>query len=198
MGRTPVNKKRIDNKSKQMEIASRLGVAFFENGFSNYSTEEICEIAQKSKATIYKYFRSKEEIVEFITQMKLTEIHRFADLLSDNTMDYPERYRSAVELVINAFSGISHLFLDDLKKEYPNIFEVIVGFKNISINLLEDFYNQGVTSGGFRDLNPKLLAANDDLFFTSILETDFLTGKEFTIQELFENYFSARFNGILK
>ncbi len=198
MGRTPVNKKRINNKSKQLEIASKLGVVFFEKGFSVFSTDEICEIAEKSKATIYKYFSSKEEMVAFITNKKLEEIQQFASFLSDDSMSYSRRYRKAVELVINSFGGISYLFLEDLKNEFPHLFDSLITLKGLSISLLEAFYKEGVESGDFSKINPTLLAAGDDLFFTAILETDFLSKKAFTIQELFESYFSARFHGILK
>lgn len=198
MGRTPVNKKRINNRSKQNEIADNLGSVFFKEGFSDVSTEELCDIAKKSKATIYKYFKSKEEIVAHITNAKLEEISKFANLLSDEKLSYPDRYKSAVELVISAFEGISYKFLNDLKNDYPPLFNGIVNLKDFSITLLEGFYQAGITSGDFINLNPKLLAANDDVFFTAILETDFLENKDFSIQELFEIYFNSRFKGILQ
>lgn len=198
MGRTPVNKKRVTNKAKQDEIAHRLGQVFFEHGFSNTSTEELCDIAKKSKATIYKYFQSKEEIITYITNEKLSEIERFQVFLFAEELSFSERYKKAVMLVIEAFEGISHYFLTDLKNDYPELFEALATLKNFSIALLEDFYAKGVKAGAFRNIDPKLLAANDDLFFTAILETEFLSDKSFSIHELFESYFNARFKGILK
>lgn len=198
MGRAPVNKKRISNTAKQDEIATKLGKVFFDRGFSAISTEELCEIAGKSKATIYKYFESKEEMISYITSKKLSEIKSFEGLLFANELSFAERYRKAVMLVIKAFEGISHFYLTDLKQEYPSLFDALTNLKNFSIVLLEDFYGRGIESGDFRNLDPKLLAANDDLFFTAILETEFLNDKTFSIHELFENYFNSRFKGILK
>lgn len=197
MGRAPVNKKRINNLSKQNEIAASLGMIIFQNGFSSISTEDLCDITHKSKATIYKYFRSKEEIIAFITREKLEEIQQFSDFLYDIKLPFSKRYKNAVELVIFAFEGISYQFLFDLKNEYPQLFEAITQLKNGSISLLEDFYKSGIHAGAFRDLDPKMLAANDDIFFTAILETDFLANKDFGIKELFENYFKTRFQGLL-
>lgn len=197
MGRAPVNKKRINNLSKQKEIAASLGVIIFKNGFSDISTEDLCDITNKSKATIYKYFRSKEEIIAFITSEKLAEIQQFSDYLADNDLPFSKRYKNAVELVISAFEGISYQFLFDLKNEYPQLFEAITLLKDGSISLLEEFYKSGIHGKAFRDLDPKMLAANDDIFFTAILETDFLANKNFGIKELFENYFRTRFEGLL-
>lgn len=196
MGRTPVDKERINNKSKQNEIASKLSVVFFKRGFSTISTEELCEIAHKSKATVYKYFRSKEEIVAFITHKKMNEIQLFSDHLSDDSLDYALRYKKAVELVINAFDGISYKFLEDMKNEFPSLFESLGQLKDMSIKLLEDFYKKGMESGDFRSIDPRILAGNDDIFFTAILETNFLSKQDFTIKDLFEGYFNARFTGI--
>lgn len=197
MGRPPVNKTRVDNLQKQVDIARKLAPVFFEQGFSNYSTEDICRITEKSKATVYKYFRSKRDMISFMTSQKLEEIKLFTTLLSDESLPYSERYRQAVEEVLKAFEGISFRFLEDLKLEYPDLFELLINLKNFSIQLLKDFYKSGIQKGEFRNLDPELLSANDDLFFTAILETDFLSDKIFSIQELFNNYFRARFEGIL-
>ncbi|MCB9189462.1 MAG: TetR/AcrR family transcriptional regulator [Flavobacteriales bacterium] len=197
MGRTPVNKSRIDNRSKQLEIANLLSPVFFEQGFSSFSTEDICAIAKKSKATIYKYFSSKGDMISFITSQKLEEIRLFAPKLADETLPYSERYKQAVNVAIESFGGISYQFLKDLKTEFLELFDLLINLKDISITLLRDFYQSGINAGEFRNLNPELLSANDDLFFTAILETDFLSDKTYSIQELFNNYFRARFQGIL-
>lgn len=180
-----------------MEIALKLSVVFFDKGFSNYSTEDICDIAGKSKATIYKYFSSKEDMISLITSHKMEEIKQFASFLSNKDLKYQDRYKEAIELAVNAFGGISYSYLTDLKNEFPEIFAQLINLKNFSIQLLEDFYQKGIESGEFRKINPTLLAANDDLFFTAILETDFLSDKNFSIQQVFETYFNSRFQGIL-
>lgn len=197
MGRTPVDKERIQNLEKQTEIADALQPYFFNDGFSNASTSEICHLAGKSKATIYKYFESKEEIISFITARKLMEIQNFDRFLNDEKENHATRYKLAVRLVVDAFDGISFLFLNDLKKEYPHIFQMIFQMKNASIDLLKIFYLKGIEAGEFRGNNADLLASNDDLFFTAILETDFLSRQKHNLKELFEIYFEVRFHGLL-
>jgi hypothetical protein len=39
---------------------------------------------------------------------------------------------------------------------------------------------------------------NDNLFFSAILESDFLKNQELNLKEIFEGYFKIRFKGILK
>ena len=136
-------------------------------------------------------------MLALITSNKMEEIKQFESALSNEKLKYFERYRAAVEMAVNAFGGISYLFLKDLRTEFPEMFGLLVSLKNYSIGLLEDFYRQGIEANEFRSLNPTLMAANDDLFFTTIMETDFLSDKEFSIQELFECYFLSRFQGIL-
>lgn len=197
MGRIPVDKERIKNRKKQLEISGALAPIFFKEGFSHISTEDLCKIANKSKATIYKYFESKEDMVAFITIGKLEEINSFAGALSDESVGFSDRYINAVKLVMHALDGISYAFLSDVKKEYPALYQAILDLKNASIMLLEDFYEQGIEIGAFKIKDSKLLAAMDDMFFITLLETDFLSQHNFDLRQLFEGYFALRFEGLL-
>ncbi|MCB9194941.1 MAG: TetR/AcrR family transcriptional regulator [Flavobacteriales bacterium] len=198
MGRTPVDKIRLQNLKKQNEIAAKLSSEFFEKGFLNVSTEDLCLIAGKSKATLYKYFESKEDMIQYITSNKLKEISGFVEKLNNENNIYPVRYKEAVELVLSSLNGISFTFLSELKIEYPGIFKTLIELKENSILLLTNFYSEGVKAEAFKDFDPKLLAALDDMFFTTMLETDFLNNKSYSVKQLFEQYFKTRFEGLLK
>lgn len=197
MGRIPVNKPRVQNIDKQKEIASSLFNLFMSEGFHSQSTERICEVSKKSKATLYKYFESKKEIIQFIIQDKLKDISMFAELITDEKIDHKTRYLNAVSLTINAIEGISPIFLKEVSIVYPDIFNMILDLKELSLNLLKEFYADGTRKKVFVDLPAEMLVMNDDLFFTAILESDFMNSKETDLKTLFEGYFKIRFNGIL-
>jgi AcrR family transcriptional regulator len=198
MGRIPVNKPRVQNITKQKEIAAALFDIFMEEGFIVQSTEKICELSGKSKATLYKYFESKKEIIQFIIQNKLQSISQFGELITDEKIDHKTRYLNAVSLTINAIEGITPIFLKDVSIAYPDLFKMILDLKELSLNLLKEFYADGIRKNVFIDLTAEMLVMNDDLFFTAILESDFMETKETNLKTLFEGYFKIRFNGILK
>lgn len=198
MGRTPIDKPRTKNIKKQKEITSALFPVFMEKGIHSLSTEDICNITGKSKATLYKYFESKKEMVQFILEERLSELYRFSDFLNDATFDHKTRYKNAVSVTINAIDGISPLFLSDLSEHYPDLYKGILDLKRLSLDLLKDFYADGIKKNVFMDLSADLLVMNDNLFFTAILESDFIKNQDLNLKEIFEGYFKIRFNGILK
>jgi AcrR family transcriptional regulator len=198
MGRIPVNKPRVQNFTKQKEISSSLFNLFMEEGFISQSTEKIFEFSVKSKATLYKYFESKKEIIQFIIQNKLQAISQFSELITDEKIDHKTRYLNAVSLTINAIDGITPICLKDVSIAYPDLFKMILDLKEMSLLLLKEFYADGITKNVFVDLTAEMLVMNDDLFFTAILESDFMDSKENNLKTLFEGYFKIRFNGILK
>lgn len=198
MGRIPVDKPRVQNIAKQKEIASALFDLFMIEGFLAQSTETICKVSGKSKATLYKYFESKKEIIQFIIQDKLQAISQFSEFLTDKKIDHKTRYLNAVSLTINAIEGITPIFLKDVSIAYPDLFKMILELKEYSLQLLKEFYADGIRKNVFVDLSAEILVMNDDLFFTAILESDFMDSKETNLKTLFEGYFKIRFNGILK
>ena len=144
MGRTPIDKPRTKNLKKQKEIASALFPSFMENGIHALSTEDICKITGKSKATLYKYFESKKEMVQFILEERLSELYHFNEFLNDDRYDHKTRYKNAVSVTINAIDGISPLFLSDLSEHYPDLYQGILDLKRMSLELLKDFYADGI------------------------------------------------------
>ena len=68
----------------------------------------------------------------------------------------------------------------------------------MSLELLKDFYADGIQKNVFVNLSADLLVMNDNLFFTAILESDFIKNQDLNLKEIFEGYFKIRFNGILK
>ncbi len=198
MGRIPVNKPRVQNIVKQKEIASALFELFMKEGFLAQSTEKLCSVSGKSKATLYKYFESKKDIIQFIIQDKLQAISQFNDFLTDPKIDHKTRYLNAVSLTIDAIEGITPIFLKDVSTAYPDLFKMILDLKEYSLQLLKEFYADGIQKNVFVDLSAEILVMNDDLFFTAILESDFMDSKDINLKTLFEGYFKIRFNGILK
>ncbi len=198
MGRIPVDKPRIQNINKQKEIASALFSLFMEEGFQNQSTTKLCEVSGKSKATLYKYFESKREIVQFIMEDKLKKIASFKDIILNEKFDHKTRYKNAVSVTIDAIDGITPVFLKDIAMVYPDLYKAILELKKMSLDTLRDFYEDGIKKNVFINLSADILVLNDDLFFTAILESDFMETQKLDLKTLFEGYFKIRFNGILK
>lgn len=82
---------RVSRGSKERAILTAARTVFLDDGFSGAGVDAITEAAAISKATLYKYFRSKEQL---FTAVLLDEIER-AEEVSD---PYLEALRSSSDL----------------------------------------------------------------------------------------------------
>jgi AcrR family transcriptional regulator len=198
MGRTPVDKVRSSNSGKQKTIIDALEPHYMAKGIKAISAEDMCEITKKSKATIYKYFDSRKEIVQQILITKIDSLTQFHTVLFNPELDYLKRYKQAVTIATESVQDISSIFLSDLSELFPDLFEQIVNLKKMSIDLLKQFYTEGIKDGAFIDVSPDVLALNDELFFDAIVNPEFLRNRNLNLKEAFDGYFKIRFEGIIR
>ena len=198
MGRKSLNKERKDNPKKKLEWIEILIPYFQKNGLKSITMDEVASVLNKSKATVYKYFKSKEEIIEFGLGNKLEHIQHFEEILKDENTPYLDRYFKSIEHLTLHISDISNLFLSDLKHLYPEIWKRVSAFIEYAISIIIDYYKEGINLNIFDNINPSLMAMSDRYFFASLSDPDFLISNNLSITEAFNQYFRMKFFGIVK
>ena len=124
MGRKALDKERKINPKRKEEWAFQLLPFFQEQGLKGITMDKVAKALGKSKATIYKYFESREEIIAMTIAQKLSEIQHFEEKLSDQSLPYLDRYKEAVQYLSEHIGDISNLFLSDLKHELPQLWQM--------------------------------------------------------------------------
>jgi AcrR family transcriptional regulator len=198
MGRKAIQKVRFDNPNKKIEWVKKLSRTFHEKGISPFTMDDIAILLEKSKATVYKYFTTKEEIVELCVAYNLSEIAKFENILKDESMEYVVRYTESTKVFMENISLMSVDYLNDLKKNYPALWKKITDFQEYSLHVLSDYYAVGIKKGIFNDIHPAILALSDQLFFNAILNPKFLKSNSLTLKKAFEEYFKMKCFGMLK
>lgn len=198
MGRKALNKKRSNNPDKKREWIKTLYPYLQEHGLKDVTMDNIAAYLQKSKATVYKYFNSKDEIVSMTISQKLEQILAFEAILNDQNIPFTERYYGLLQHLAIAFSDISVVLLQDIKAYYPQQWERVIAFTDYTIQVLMNFYQNGIALGVFNDVNPKMLGLTDRIFLNALTNPEILLQYELSIQEAFEQYFKMKFFGLLK
>ncbi|MGB0916480.1 MAG: TetR/AcrR family transcriptional regulator, partial [Flavobacteriales bacterium] len=193
MGRQSLVKERIKDPKKREAWIDILAPHFLEKGIREVPLDEVVLLLKKSKATVYKHFESHHEIVSLVIARKLENLQHFAPILQDETKPYQDRYVLAVAYISKHLGDVSNAFLSDLKGIYPDLWELINGFKIVALNELRTFYVNGVLDKVFEDLNPDLMVLSDELFFDALTNPEYLTSKGLNLQAAFESYFRMRF-----
>lgn len=198
MGRKALDKERKNDPQKKAEWAVQLIPFFQQRGLRGVTIDDIAAELNKSKATVYKYFGSREEIIATTIAIKLEEIQKFEAYLWNKDLPYLERYKKAVQYLSEHIGDISNLFLADLKHELPNLWILVDEFRKYTIEVLKKYYQEGIDNGTFNDIHPSLMVAGDQFFVNILSDPDFLIGHQLTIKEAFDEYFRMKFYGIMK
>lgn len=198
MGRKSLNKTRSSDLEKRKKWINNAMPYFQEFGIREINMEKMAEYLGISKGTIYNHFSSKDEIVEFAVRLKIDSIKDFHKILFDYQLGFVERYYKAIRYYTQQLYDISLLIIDDLKELYPEVWALITNFQDAAMKGLVRYYEEGMASGNFIKVNPKLLAREDRLFFELLFNQSFLIKNNLTLRKAFNDHFKVKFNGLIE
>ncbi len=183
------------------EILSAAEKVFAAKGFFPTKMSDIARRAEFGTGTLYKYFKSKEELYFTLIDEKAEEINRLvkAELSQKSSaveriknalklqFEFVERNRDFFRIYISERSRFEWTVKDDLGK---GIHEKMVSY----IDILSEVISQGIKKGEFRAMDPRDLAhgfvgiANSFVFEWLISREPYaLTSKLHTVIEIFLN-----------
>lgn len=160
--------------------------------------DNIAQLLNISKATLYKYFSSKKEIINEVVRYKIGEIVAFEAQLADTEITFSEQFFDVVKEASMILSEISEQFLYDTKRHQPKLFEKVIHFQDRALTIAERFYQRGIEAGVIKNIDPKILALTDKMFIRSVSNPKFLSEHNITRQQAFDAYFLMKSKGIFK
>ncbi|MCB9197063.1 MAG: TetR/AcrR family transcriptional regulator [Flavobacteriales bacterium] len=197
MGRKSIEKERKQLNAKQKRWLANSMPFFYSKGIQGPTMNDIAEHLNLSKATIYNYYESKDDLVHDALWLKLKELDKFRDLLEDESKDFVERYFEGVQYCGECLAGMSEIYLNDLKTHYPKSWSSVELYYQKSVVNLKIYYEKGIERGIFRPFNTNLMATFDLRFFSMMVDANFLISNRIRIEDAFSEYFNTKFNGIL-
>ncbi len=199
MGRKPINKTRSPLALQQQEWVRTISAWFLQEGIAAFTMDEIAAKLQVSKATLYKYYASKEDILDEVVRTKLGDIEAFEPQLKDDETGFTERYFEVIKSAAVMLAEFSSQFLQDIKQKYPELWEKIHIFQTRALQAGERFYQIGIERGILRDtLNPRLLALMDKIFIAAAANQHFLRECNLQLQEAVDGFYEMKSKGIFK
>jgi AcrR family transcriptional regulator len=199
MGRKPKNKNRINDPEIREKWVKLIMPIYMKNGLKKFTMDDICIKLGVSKATIYKHFASRTEILEAVVHYKIEEIAAYESDTMDSTMSYKQRYENAIRRASVQLAGISNQFLFDLREMYPELWERIQALQYFAAERAKLFYEEGIEKGFLNDsFDPTWLAITDKIFLLGLSNPQFLIENNLTLQKAVEDYFQMKSKGIFK
>ncbi len=198
MGRNAVTKERNLNPKKRDFYILKLTEIFKKHGLKKYSMDTIATELDVSKATLYHYFSSKDEMVEIALMRVLAQLGDFETISKNDAITFEKRFYKILELFSETITDISNLFLADLQKDYPLLWKQVQLFIEYTTTVLSNFYDEGKNAGKFVGIHTSILVISDRMFFNAISDVDFLTKNKITLHMAFDEYFRMKCFGFIK
>jgi len=170
-----------------LEIKQRIIHSYQElaaaRGFHNITVDEIAEHSGISKRTMYRRFKSKDEILEAAVDDFLADVACKADELLNSEQDISIIIKNMINyLVSSSKSIINQQVLEDLSKYYPHLWHKIDDFRMQRIQLmLAAAKSQSCEN---MDINPVVLSTIILASVQAVINPDFILKNNLTFEEV--------------
>jgi len=190
--------KSTENNPELSKILNYASEKFMHEGFYKSSMDSLAAELQISKKTIYKYFSSKDELVEAIAFAFMKET---GDKIISVTQIEDDSLSKAIRLfqILGvATTKLGDKWVKDIRIHMPELWRKIDEFRTKkAYSVLGNIIQQGQTEGMIIDKPVELII---HLFVTSlrsIVNPDFLYYQKMNYKEAIQHTFEILFNGIL-
>ncbi|SFI78542.1 MULTISPECIES: TetR/AcrR family transcriptional regulator [unclassified Bacillus (in: firmicutes)] len=180
----------IDNQAEmRKKLIFKLLPIVKKQGISPLRTDDIARYMDISKATMYKYFSSKDEIIQYIVKVYAEYITSIDQTIFEESVPFGERFQKTFEQSLLIAIYISDTFILDLKHSAPVLYEQIIQAQNERNNKLKKFYEEHINKEVFNKINPALILIQDDVLLRKLFEPTILIQNNMTLyQALFDYY----------
>lgn len=115
-------RKEREREQRRNAILDAAEKIFITRGIDNATMDEVAEMAEFSKGTLYLYFKNKNELLHGL-------ISRTLDMLYNNFKEASDKEEKGIEKI----SAIGHAYFDFFKKE-PNHFSLMLHYETNEMN----------------------------------------------------------------
>lgn len=159
----------IDNQKEETTIRTveerildAAMIVFSENGFKGATTIKIAKEAGVNEITIFRKFKSKENLLKAVIEKKLSETLARLDLI------LCEEKSADVEACIKTLAISLNQFLDERMdfifmlvtqgRKKPEIMGLFTQFRKKLVEHLSEYFQEQMNQGNIRKVDPELLA----------------------------------------
>jgi len=177
------------NRNKYFE---KIKPVFRKNRFSQLNMDDIARHMDISKATMYKYFSSKDEIIKMFVDHCVDYFKSGEKAMNDENLSYAERFQLSYEQSLKAAVYMSDILLQDLKEIYPNLLDIVAAAQQERLINFKGFFDSGASSGEFNPINPVMFLVQDDVVLRRILEPSFTIQFDITLKKALMDFYRIK------
>lgn len=172
---------------------------FVNEGFYKTSMDEIAQELGVSKKTIYKYFESKDTLINDVCTLRIETMKKYIDEIINSDDDCIVKFEKIGDLHANFTKNCAAAYIKDVKTHAPHLNKRFEEFgKETSFRVFSKLLNQGKKEKLISEDYPNNMVIE---IFSSAMQRvcspDFLINNGFTMKEAFEYVVDIIFTGFL-
>jgi len=182
----------------RQRIISALKELSATRGFYRVTVDELAARAGMSKRTIYRYFSSKEEIINAALEEFISTVAKKVRQALDSSSDPVEKILGVIRTLMENIKFVQPLALYDLQKHYPHLWEKIEQFRAGKIQQIFDEVLTGDDQGRFRQVNPKIFTTALLSSVRAVVNPAFIVENNITPEEAIKSLFTIFLHGVVR
>ena len=173
---------------------------FSQYGFKRVTMDDIASDLGISKKTLYKHFKSKEDIAWAVKERMHRDIDKLLQRAKREIPDPILRFKKIIAEVTSRVSIIGSAFMTDIKKEIPDLWRECEEFREREIyEYIGGILEEGVKKGKIRkDIDTKIAVMAYLGAIRMIIQPEILMKNQFSIEDAFNNILKIFLEGIQK
>ena len=184
-----------EDKNKILNYAHQ---KFMKGGFYKVSMDELASDLGMSKKTIYKYFPSKERLVEEVSIRLRENVRSKIEDIIESDKDAVIKIVGLLKTVGEVLAKVEERMMADLQKHLPLLWIEIDEFRTKQINqFFTKIVNQGKKEGFIVNFPIEIIMTVYLSSIRAVINPTFVMNNKFTFKEAMDYTFNIILNGIL-
>ncbi|MGQ7885425.1 TetR/AcrR family transcriptional regulator [Paenibacillus sp. WC2504] len=181
---------RQDAKTK---LLKKLIVSVIRDGFLHLKMDDIAKYMDVSRATMYKRFSSKEDVIDGVVRIIVDYIERLEERNDNEDESYFGLwFQQLFEQSVSLIEFITDVFMKDLQASYPDLYNMLKDVLRKREEHSLRFYRLGIDKGIFNKINGKFILLQDDLLLHEVTSVKYLLYNQTTIKEVLHDYYQFK------
>jgi AcrR family transcriptional regulator len=193
------NSKNINIRPEESEkIFNYAKTLFTKEGFYKITMDNLASELKVSKKTIYKYFVSKEVLIEAIVESIKNEVSGNLDNIRQSSDNAIVKLISINRLISSMLIELSDRWINDLRIHLPFLWQEIDDFRTNRLNAaFASIINEGQKAKLIKNLPAEMIVMIFISTFRGVINNEFILNSKFSYKEAIETSIRILFSGIL-
>ena len=160
--------------------------------------DDIAERMHISKKTLYRLFKTKEELMMTVCEYALSTTNEYKREILEQDLPLDEKMSQVMHAVPDKLKNIDLGKVEGLWKKYPAAKDMAARYMNESWDCARALLNQGVKEGIFREVDDRLLKVCVSSTIDTLFDKGTLSELGMSHDEAMEKLVKLIMNGIRK